>query len=212
MVKVVTLRCSECGNTYDFNIGAGRNLKNWNDAIGKITDKKELEKLKEAFDKATANKDASQTYSFSNNAAEALNNVNYSLCGEETISLVEEIPDEVAEAVFSEKVMESVDASQAKWAEVLKKEGVTAFGAIYLCPKSRNPKQGLHLSLRWKTDGGTKAYVARNVCPDCSSKMTLVNDGNSGFMHEGCTTVARCEKCNAPLVVDKVSFKIPTEG
>ena len=83
---------------------------------------------------------------------------------------------------------------------------------MYICPKSHHPKQGLHLSLHWKDDkGNMKTFVARNSCDDCSAKLTLADDGNLGFMHEGCATVARCENCNGILAVDKVSFKIPTE-
>ena len=212
MLKVITLRCPGCGNTYDFNIGADSKLKNWYDALAKISDKKEVERLQDAYTKVIENKTKPAATEFSINAADALNNVQYALCGEETVKLVDEIPDETADAIFSEKVMESADASQAKWAESFKKDGITAFEAVYICPKSHHPKQGLHLSLHWKDDkGNMKTFVARNSCDDCSAKLTLANDGNLGFMHEGCATVARCENCNGILAVDKVSFKIPTE-
>ena len=41
--------------------------------------------------------------------------------------------------------------------------------------------------------------------------MILIDDENIGFMHEDCRTIGHCEKCRVPLVVEKVSFKVPQQ-
>lgn len=209
MIKVVTLRCPGCGNTYSFNIGADSRFATWHDVAANITDKKEYAKLLEAYSKIADQKTKPEMVEFGQNYAESLYNIRYDLCGEDTVGLLDFETDEEAEKYFGDKAKESITASGEKWEALGKREGVIAFQAMYMCPKTRNLKQGVHLSMRWLDGNKEKTYVCRNFCDDCSAGMTLVNDGNIGILHSDCRTTARCEKCKEQLVIDKVSFKIP---
>lgn len=209
MIKVVTLRCPECGNTYSFNVGADSKFATWHDVAASLNDKKEYGKLLEAYSKIIDSKSKAEMNDFSQNRAESLYNIRYDLCGEESVKLLDVENDEQVAAYFNDGAKNSIVASSEKWEAVAKKEGVIAFQAMYLCPKTHNVKQGIHLSMHWLDGNKAKTYTYRNNCGDCGNAMTLLDDGNVGFMHEDCPTVARCEKCKANLVVDKVSFRIP---
>ena len=210
MVKVITLRCPECGNTYSFNVGAGAQLASWHDVSTRITDKKEHEKIMEIFVKLSAQKSKAAMLDFSSNPAEVLNNIRYDLCGVEVKKLLDAEGKIVEEKYIGEKVKESVEASGEKWVSAIQKEGIVAFDAMFFCPKTQKIKQGMYLSVRWK-ENEDKAYVYPNKCEECSSAMILIDDENIGFMHEDCRTIGHCEKCRVPLVVEKVSFKVPQQ-
>lgn len=208
MLKTVTLRCENCGEKITFKVGADSSLNTWREAIATVADRKEAERINEMYQKIAATKSGQSACDFSFNAAEPLNNVAYGICGEETIKLVESLPDEYAAAIFSEKVMTSTDGSATKWNEAVARDCFFAYHAIYICPKSRHPQQGVHLSLHYKDGKAQRVVSLANRCGECSSKTILADDGNLGFMHEGCPTTARCPKCNGKLTVDSVSFKV----
>ena len=209
MQKVVTLRCSGCGATYDFKVGANEKLASWREIEGRITDKKEAEKLGGMLAKMAETRTKAAMKEVCRNAAEVLGNISYENSGEDTVPLLSEVTPEFTAVAFNEKVQEGVTSSAAKWKASSEREGLEAYEAIYLCPKSHRPKQGLHCVLRVRDSKGVRvAYVHKNACDDCSASLTLVNDGNLGFMHEDCATKARC-KCGGTLTVDKVSFKMP---
>lgn len=209
MQKTVTLRCPSCGATHDFTVGAGPQLSAWREIAERIPDKKERENIAGLLAKMAEKRSKAAMKEVCRNAAEPLNNVRYEGLGEDAVPLLEELSPEQKERIFGEKVNESIASSKEKWAAAAEREGIVAFEAIYLCPKSRKPKQGLHFSLRVKDEKGVRTeYVYKNKCDDCASTLTLANDGDLGFMHEDCATVARCPGCGAPLAVDKVSFKL----
>lgn len=138
------------------------------------------------------------------------NNIRYDLCGVEVKKLLDAEGKIVEEKYIGEKVKESVEASGEKWVSAIQKEGIVAFDAMFFCPKTQKIKQGMYLSVRWK-ENEDKAYVYPNKCEECSSAMILIDDENIGFMHEDCRTIGHCEKCRVPLVVEKVSFKVPQQ-
>ena len=210
MVKTVTLRCPECGNTYTFNVGAGEQLSSWHDVSVRITDKEEHNKLMEIFMKLSAQKSKAAMPEFSSNPAEVLNNVRYDLCGVEVRKLLDAEGESETEKYIGEKAKESIEASGEKWAAAMRKEGIVAFDAMYFCPKTQKIKQGMYLSVRWK-ENEEKTYIYSNKCDECSSAMILIDDENVGFMHEDCRTIGHCEKCSVPLTVEKVSFKLPQQ-
>ncbi|MCI8459706.1 MAG: hypothetical protein HFE46_08615 [Clostridia bacterium] len=211
MQKTVTLRCPSCGATHDFAVGAGPQLAEWQGVAERLPDKRETEKARDILKKAIEKRTKAAGKELLRNGAEVLGNVCYSVCGEESVLLTEESVPESNERIFGEKVRESIASSKEKWTAAAEREGILAFDAIYICPKSRKPKQGLHMSVRLKNDKGTETvYQYKNKCEECGSHMTLADDGNLGFMHEDMKTVARC-KCGAQLVIDKVSFKQPVK-
>lgn len=210
MLKVVTLRCPGCGKTYSFNVGADAGLSTWRDIAARIADKKEAEKLNELLVKLSEKRGKAAMGDFTRNAAEVLNNIDYAATKADTMLLIDSESPEAAVEFFNDKAKESIAASAEKWATVAQREGLLAFEAMYICPKSRKVKQGLHVSVRYKDDkGGDNAYVCANKCDDCSSELVLLDDGNAGFMHEDCPTIAHCSDCGGSLVIDKVSFKLP---
>lgn len=216
MQKVITLRCAACGETHEFRVGAGPQLATWREIAERLPEK-EAEKVNGLLTKLSEKRSKAGMKEACRNAAEVLCNVHYDGCGEEVKPLLGEIAPEDSERIYSEKVCEGAASSDEKWADALQREGVLAFEAVYLCPKTRRPKQGVHVSLRIKDEKGTQlAYVYKNGCDDCGSALTLADDGNIGFMHIGCETVANCPKCGKPLTVDGVNFKLPqaeqTEG
>ncbi len=209
MKKTVTLRCPTCGNTYTFNVGAGSEMSCWREISALIPDKKEAEKLKEIYVKLSEKRSKAAISELTRNHADALGNVCYSDLGEDVVKLLSEEQAEEYAALLNDKAKESVASSVAKWQAALQKEGLTAFEAIYICPKSRKPKQGMHVSHRYKDDNRQdNVYVVKNKCDDCSAAPVLADDGGAGFMHEGCVTSAYCDKCSVPLVIDSVSFRI----
>lgn len=209
MQKIVTLRCAGCGATYDFMVGANEKLASWREIEARIPEKKEAEKLGAMLAKMAETHTKVAMKEVCRNSAEVLNNISYENCGEDTTPLLREVPPELTAVAFNEKVNEGVVSSAAKWKAASEREGLEAYEAIYLCPKSHRPKQGLHCVLRARDNKGVRVvYAHKNACDDCSATLTLVNDGNLGFMHEECATAARC-KCGGALTVDKVSFKMP---
>lgn len=210
MQKVITLRCSECGNQHEFTIGAGANLAGWREIAERIPEKAEAEKLTAMLTKILEKRSKAAVKEFTRNAAEPLHNVAYAACGEEVRKLLTDLSPEEENKILGEKVRETIASSAEKWNAAVQKEGVLAFEAVYLCPKSSHPKQGLHVSVRYKDEkGAAKCYVYKNKCDECSSGLMLADDGNLGFMHEDCVTVARCEKCGGTYAVNSVSFKMP---
>lgn len=208
MVKTVTLRCPDCGNTYTFNIGADASLAGWREILARMNNSKECAKLNDMYMKIAETRNKIEQFEFVQNPAEALNNIPYALCGEESLSLIDpEVAD--VSSFIGEKAQESIAASDEKWKAALQKSGILGFEAMYLCPKTRHPKQGIHVSVRYKDEKQKDVlYVYRNACGDCGTNMVLLNDENAGFMHVDCPTIARCEHCNKQLWIDKVSFKI----
>lgn len=210
MQKEIALRCPSCGNTYTFNVGAGFNMSNWREVAALVPDKKEAEKINDLYVKLSEKRSKAAIKDLSRNCADALNNVCYETLGEDCVKLLNEEDSGFSPALIGEKAQETINSSKEKWQAASKKEGLTALQAIYICPKSRKPKQGLHITLRYKDEKGKdNVYTYCNRCNDCASNLTLADDGCIGLMHEDCVTSARCEKCSASLVVDKVSFKIP---
>lgn len=208
MIKIVTLKCRKCGETFAYRVGADEKLSSWHDAAALVRDKKEYEKLLEAYAAISDARDKSAMSLFGINPAESLSNIRYDVCGEECTKLIET---ENPSAYFCEKATESIAPSAEKWAAAAKSEGIFAFEAMYMCPRTHHVRQGLHLSMRHKAGDKLKHYVCRNACDECGATMTLLDDGNVGFMHEDCPTVGRCSKCNGDLAVAEVSFKVPTK-
>lgn len=122
MIKVVTLRCPGCGNTYSFNIGADSRFATWHDVAANITDKKEYAKLLEAYSKIADQKTKPEMVEFGQNYAESLYNIRYDLCGEDTVGLLDFETDEEAEKYFGDKAKESITASGEKWEALGKRE------------------------------------------------------------------------------------------
>lgn len=210
MVKTVILRCSACGKTYKYNVGAGTQFATWHDVAVRITDKKEYEKLLETYMKISNQRSKAEMLAFSENPAEVLNNICYDLCADESRKLLAEEGEGTDEKYFGEKAKETVAESRAKWEAVMQSEGIIAFEGMYLCPKTQHIRPGIHLSMRWRDDKKDKTYTYVNKCDECNAAMTLLDDQNVGFMHEGCPTVGRCE-CGKTLVIDSVSFKLPQQ-
>lgn len=209
MYKIVTLRCPKCGNKYSFNVGAGAHFASWRDIVARIEDKKESEKIIATFKELSAVKGKAAMNDFANNPAELLANIKYEDCGEETIKLLDREEGGNAE-FFDDKTKEGIAASAAKWNATNAREGIVAYEAMYICPKTRRIKQGIHLAIRWLDDKKReKSYVYRNKCNECGAALTLIDDENLGFMHESFPTVGHCEKCDTHLVVEQVGFKPP---
>ena len=213
MQKTVTLRCPTCGKQYTFNVGAGASLSGWREIVSLVSDKKEADKLNEIYVKLNEKRPKAFMSEFGRNAADALNNIIYEEVGESSTKILDEEKNENIDSLIGEKASDSIAASKEKWHAAVGREGVLAFEAIYMCPKSRKPKQGMHVSVRYKDDKGRPVlHVYRNKCDDCSNTLMLVDDMNAGFMHESAVTVLRCEDCaGAQLVVDSVSFKQPVK-
>ncbi len=209
MIKVVTLRCPACGNTVSFRVGADAKFATWHDVAAYIKNEKEYEKLLETYSKISGLKDELEMLEFGNNPVESFCNIRYDLLGEDSTKLLALEESDTEEAYFNEKAQESIAAGAQKWESDVKADGVLAFEGMYLCPKTYHVKQGIHLSMHWHDGAKEKTYVCRNYCDECSAPLTLLDDGNIGFMHEDCPTVGRCEQCKTQLVVDKVSFKLP---
>lgn len=209
MIKIVTLRCSGCGATTNYVIGAGPGLTTLKDALARIPNKKDTDEIIKLYMKIGERRTPVAMNEFSSNPADALQNIAYDACSEETVGLFEPEADAAAQKFFTDKQKEGFTASVAKWDAAFAKEGIVAFHALYLCPKTRHPQQGLYLSMHWLEDKKEKYYQYHNGCTECGTQLVLVDDRNVGFMHEGLKTIARCNKCNAQLVVDGVSFKLP---
>lgn len=209
MIKAITLRCAECGETYTFTVGAGAKLTNWHDVAARIADKKENDKLMEIIAKYASGKSKAALQEFTLNTADALDNICYNMCGVETKNLLMYAEGEDPDRYFCDITKEGIASSTEKWKTATQREGLLAFEAMYLCPKTQHVKQGLYVSIRWKEGAHDKLHVVPNKSDESSTPLVLLDDGNVGFMHENCPTIAHCEKCNSQLVVDKVSFKIP---
>lgn len=210
MKKTVVLRCPKCGNTHTFTVGAGAELGAWRDVYAVIPDKKEGDKITEILVKLSEKRNKAEMRELTRNQADALNNIYYDVLGEDSIKLFTEEHAAECAACINDKAKESIDSSREKWQAAARKEGLIAFEAIYFCPKTRTPKQGMHVSLRYKDDKQRdNVIVLRNKCDDCSSAPVLLDDCDAGFMHEGLPTAAYCKDCSVPLEVDSVSFKIP---
>ncbi len=210
MQKTVTLRCTECGKTYAFTVGAGARHAHWRDIIALIRDKKDVEKLTAIYASAAEKRSKAALSEFVRNPADAFVNIDYGALGEKTVKLFSDEDAASVNASIGEKAGESIASSKEKWQAAAQKEGITALDAIYICPKSHRPKQGLYVSVRYKDDKQNEnVFTVKNKCDDCSADLELADDGNIGFMHEGCPTAALCESCSAKLAVDGVSFKIP---
>lgn len=208
MVKVITLKCSGCGATTNYVIGAGPQLATLKDALARIPGKKDTDEIIKQYMKISERKSQAAMNEFSSNPAEVLENIAYDACSEEKVGLFEPESDAVAQKFFTEKQKEGFHASVAKWDAAFAKEGIVAFQALYLCPKTRHPQQGLYLSMHWTEDKKERHYHYRNLCLECGTPLVLIDDRNAGFMHEDLKTIARCSKCNAPLVVERVSFRV----
>lgn len=210
MKKTVTLRCPTCGKTMTFNVGAGAEMGAWREISAMISDKKEAEKFKDIYLRLSEKRNKAAMSELTRNQADAFGNICYASLGENVVKLLDDEHAQENEACFNEKAKESIAASNAKWQAAVQKEGLIAFEAIYICPKSRKPKQGVHISLRYKDDKQRdNVCVYRNSCDDCNASPILADDDNIGFMHEGCATMAYCDKCSVQLVVDTVSFRLP---
>ena len=208
MLKVVTLRCPSCGHTVSFNIGADSRHSTWHDVAAQIDDKKEYGKLLDEYMEIAEIMGEDEMELYGINPVEALNGINYSVCGVDTVKLFDVEDEEALTSLYSEATSGSIKASMEKWNLLAKKEGVIAFAAMYLCPKTRTPKQGVFLSMRYMDGKKERLHIYHNKCDDCSSNLVLVDDQNVGFMHDNLPTVAHCEKCHNSMVVEKVSFKV----
>ena len=208
MIKVITLRCPSCGHTVSINIGADSRYSTWHDVAAQVNDKKEYGKLLDEYMEIAEIKGEDEMELYGINPVEALNCVNYDVCGVDTVKLVDVEDDAELTVLNSDASNESIKASMEKWRALAGKEGVLAFAAMYLCPKTRTPKQGIFLSMRYMDGKKERYYVYHNKCDDCSTNLVLVDDQHIGFMHDNLPTIALCEKCHKNLVVDKVSFKV----
>ena len=206
-MKVVTLRCSGCGATTEFTIGANAQYATLKDVLARIPNKKDADEIIKQYMKISERKSPAAMSVFSMNMVEGLENIAYDACGEETVGLFDAESEELAESYITEKQKEGFSASVKKWDEAFAKEGIVAFPALYLCPKTRRPMQGVYLAMHWLEDKKEKYYVYHNPCPECGTQLVLIDDRNVGFMHEDLKTIAHCDKCNGQLVVDRVVFK-----
>ena len=206
-MKVVTLRCPGCGATTEYVIGANAQYATLKDVLARIPNKKDADEIIKQYMKISERKSPAAMSVFAMNMAEGLENIAYDACGEETVGLFDPESEELAESYATEKQKEGASASVKKWDEAFTKEGIVAFPALYLCPKTRRPMQGTYLAMHWLEDKKEKYYVYHNPCPECGAQLVLIDDRNVGFMHEELKTIAHCDKCNAQLVVDRVVFK-----
>lgn len=206
-IKVITLRCSGCGETTNYIVGAGAQYATLKDILVRIPNKKDADEILKQYMKIGEHKSQLEMNMFAMNAAESLQNIAYDACSEETVSLFEPESEATAQGYVTEKQKEGVAASVKKWDDAFAKEGVVSFQALYLCPKTRHPQQGLFFAMHWTEDKKEKYHVYHNACQECGTPLVLVDDHNTGFMHEDLKTVARCDQCNSPLVIDRVSFK-----
>ncbi len=208
MIKTVSFKCAGCGAVHTFTIGAGQSLTTLKDALTRIPGKKDTDEILKYYMKISERKTALQMNEFASNPADALENIAYDVCSEETVGMFGPEEEEAAKAYFTDKHKEAFAASIKKWDAAFAKMGIVAFTAIYMCPKTRHPQQGLYLSMHWAEDKKEKYYRYRNICNECGTPLVLVDDRNVGFMHEGLDTILRCNKCNGTLSVARVDFRI----
>lgn len=203
MSKKLTLRCA-CGNTYTYQIGATPRFATWQDAMAHIKDEKETDKLVDAYMRVSKLMTDDGLALFSMNPAEHLTNIYYKACGETVPLFDPEVLAPITAVLFDAKITEQIAASQRKWTEVLQREGIVAFEALYMQPKTRLLSAGIFLQMRWFEDKKERVCTYTNRDSN-GNALLLVDDGNVGFCYEGLPTTAKCT-CGNVLTVDSVVF------
>ncbi len=75
MIKVVTLKCSGCGSTTNFVIGAGPQLTTLKDALARIPNKKDTDEIIKQYMKISDRRTPRAMNEFSSNPSDALQNI-----------------------------------------------------------------------------------------------------------------------------------------
>ncbi len=206
MSKILTFICAECGEVYRFHVGAGPHMATWKEAVALIDNKKETDKLLEAYVKASEMRDSRSMETFSTNYAVTLTNVNYAVADPQCEKLFEDSALESSAPVFNDVVKAQIAESHARWSTIIKRDGIVAFNAIYMCPKTRHLKQGYYLRMKWTEDKKERVLEHQNKCEDCGTTLKLVDDCNMGFSFEWQPTTAKCSKCNGTLIAEHTLF------
>lgn len=204
--KVLTFKCAECGDITQYQVGATSMLATWQDAMAMVSDEKETDKLVEAYMKVSHYKGEAAMTGFAMNPAEFLTNINYEALGVDLEPLFDEQARKASEPVFNAKVQAQIADSHMKWLDALSRDGIVAFKALYICPKTRRLKQGLYLRMRWQEDKKERIVSYTNKCDECGSPLVLADDCNMGFCYEGQPTTAKCGRCGGTLLGDHTTF------
>ena len=208
MSKTITMKCHDCLNQKSFKVGAGSDLQSLKDAVARVTDKKESEKLFAMLVGIESKKPKYAHYNFYLNHAEYLTNINYELFPN-TVHMFDPAELEANTAytrLMVPPVSDKIQVSKNKWAMAASIEGSMAFNGIFYCKKCEKFENRLFIRVRYMDGKKENVYIMPNRCSTCGDVMSLVDDDNCGFVHEGMTTIGKCDVCGSYFKVDGVTF------
>lgn len=208
MSKIITLKCHDCLNKATFKVGADSDMQSLKDAVARLKDKKETEKILAMMVSIESKKPRYQHYNFYLNHAEYLTNINYDLFpGTVHMFKPEELEANTAYTrLMVPPVSDKIKVSKNKWAMAAALEGTLAFNGIFYCRKCEKFENRLFIRVRYLDGKKENIYILPNRCSSCGEPMQLVNDDNCGFVHEGMETIGKCDVCGSYFKVDGVTF------
>lgn len=209
MQKIVTLQCADCGEKLTFKVGADRDMATVNDAVALLPESKERDKILEWMVKLANSEYEEKLVSLYGNLAEPMCSINYEALGAK-IKLMDKAADNDAAVrrYKTSEAFEKLNMSKIKWLELMKRDGVVAFHAIFYCKKCKTLHNRIYL--RVHSGGMVKEYVNvyPNRCDVCKNDLELVDDDNMGFIYAGLPTTVACSKCGKPYTVESVNFAV----
>lgn len=207
MSKTITLKCPDCLNKKVFKVGAESDLQSLKDAVAHVTDEKETAKILSMLVDIESKKPKYTHYNFYLNHAEYLTNINYDLFPNcvhlykpETLAA-----NEAYAKLMTQEIIDKTNLSKKKWAMAAAIEGSIAFNGIFYCKKCEKFENRMFIRVRYMDGKKENIYILPNKCA-CGETMQLVDDDNSGFVHEGMETIGKCDVCGSKYKLDSVVF------